>query len=81
MQGQLERDAKILGLVAAMKDVYTLVDAIEKMPDKIQALEDTILKILRQTIECVAFIRGYCRFGFGGMGYLQYSVMICAEAT
>ena len=75
MEGQLERDGKIIGLVTAMRDAYTLIDAIEEIPEKIQALEETILKMLQQTIECVAFIRGYCRIGFGGMGCFHYGLM------
>jgi hypothetical protein len=53
-----------------MSDVYSFVDAIESFPDKLVSLEDTIQKILKQTIECMVFIHEYCGLGFGG----QFSV-------
>ena len=49
-----------------MEAVYSFVDAIQSLPNKLQALEDIISKILRQTVECAIFIRQYTGHGFGG---------------
>ena len=62
----ITRDKKLVDLVTTMEDVYSLVDAVESDPSKIQGLEDTIMKILEQTIECSIFIREYAGHGFGG---------------
>ena len=67
-----------------MKDVYSFVDAVKKFPNQIAILEDTIIKILTQTVECVFFIREYCGQGFGGMHNILYFllyVLISTRAT
>jgi hypothetical protein len=64
VQGQFARDAKITGLVGVMKDVYSFVDAIQGNQEKVSILEDTILAILKQTVECSLFIQEYCGQGF-----------------
>jgi hypothetical protein len=61
------RDKKITDLIGTVKDVYSFVDTVKALPDKISILEDTIMEILKQTVECVFFIREYCGHGFGGM--------------
>lgn len=50
-----------------MANVYSFVDAIQVVPEKLKLLEDTIAAILRQTFECVTLIREYTGHGFGGM--------------
>jgi len=67
IKGQLDRDKEITELLATMRDVYSFVEDVKKFPDKIDRLEDTILQILRQTVECSFFIQEYCGHGFGGM--------------
>ena len=67
IKGQLDRDKEITELLATMKDVYSFVEDVKKFPDKIDRLEDKILQILRQTVECSFFIQEYCGHGFGGM--------------
>jgi hypothetical protein len=59
-----------------MKDVYSFVDAVKALPDKISILEDTIIKILTQTVECVFFIREYCGHGFGGMPIILHCLWL-----
>jgi hypothetical protein len=66
MSDPFERDNKLIGLVMAMEGVYSFVNAIEAVPDKLQLLPDIICKILQQTVECVIFIREYIGHGFGG---------------
>jgi hypothetical protein len=62
---QVKRDKKLVDLVMAMENVYSFVDTIHALPSKLQVLEDTITKILKQTIECAMFIREYTGHGFG----------------
>ena len=70
IKGQLDRDKEITELLDTMKDVYGFVEDVKKFPDKIDRLEDTILQILGQTVECSFFIREYCGHGFGGMNVM-----------
>lgn len=53
-------------LVATLEDVFSFVDLIESFPSKIDKLEEVIIKILIQTVECVIFIREYTGHGFAG---------------
>ena len=66
VKGQLNRDAKLVGLVKTMEDVYSFVEASNSFKQKVQLLEETIEKILKQTVECAIFIREYTGHGFGG---------------
>jgi len=66
VKGQLERDKDVIDLVKAMGDVYTFVDAIQSLPNKLKLLEAIIRNILNQTVECAIFIREYTGHGFGG---------------
>ena len=64
MRAQLDRDQKLGALVKTMEDVYAFVDTIQSLPNKLQLLEDVIVKILNQTVECAIFIREYTGCGF-----------------
>jgi hypothetical protein len=66
VKSQLERDAKVIGLAKTMEDVYSFVEASDSFKQKVQLLEETIEKILKQTVECAIFIREYTGHGFGG---------------
>jgi hypothetical protein len=66
VKGQFDRDKKLISLVMTMEEVYSFVDAIQTVPNKLQLLEDVISKILKQTVECAIFIREYTGHGFGG---------------
>jgi hypothetical protein len=66
IQGQLDRDRKLLALLKTMESVYSFVDAIEALPNKLHLLEDVISQILKQTVECSIFIREYTGRGFAG---------------
>jgi len=72
IKGQLDRDKEITELLATMKDVYSFVEDVKKFPDKIGRLEDIILQVLGQTVECSFFIQEYCGHGFGGMIVVLY---------
>jgi hypothetical protein len=66
VKGQVTRDKAVLDLVAIMASIYSFVDAIEAVPDKVQILEETIKRIFIQTVECAIFIQEYACKGFGG---------------
>jgi hypothetical protein len=53
-------------LMESMQDLYSFVDAVKAVPQKVDRLESIILTILKQTVECVVFIREYSGNGFGG---------------
>ena len=56
----------MVGLVKTMEDVYSFVEATQSFRNKVEVLEKTINKILKQTVECAIFIREYTGHGFGG---------------
>ena len=66
MEGQIERDSRILDLLATMNNVYAFVDTIRNMADLTSPLENNIDLALKQTIECALFIREYFGVGFSG---------------
>lgn len=69
MKKQEEADEKLLTLVETMVDIYSFVEdiALLDLPDKIKSLEDQVLAIVKQTVECSLFIQEYTATGFCGM--------------
>ncbi|KDQ13613.1 hypothetical protein BOTBODRAFT_111099 [Botryobasidium botryosum FD-172 SS1] len=63
-KNQLDRDDKVVRLIARIRDLYATVRALDGV-GKIAELESIIEAILQQTIECVLFIREYVGLGFG----------------
>ncbi|KDQ07880.1 hypothetical protein BOTBODRAFT_119418 [Botryobasidium botryosum FD-172 SS1] len=63
-KNQLDRDDKIVRLLAQIRDLYVTLRTLEDV-EKAPELEDIIEAILQQTIECVLFIREYVGSGFG----------------
>lgn len=63
-KNQLDRDQKIVDLMASMADVYSFVDELKTVPDKINILENVIKSILQHTFECAMFIQEYSGQGF-----------------
>jgi hypothetical protein len=61
-------------LVNRMDDMYSFVDPIKNIPDKIKVLENTIMMILTQTVECAVFIREYSGHGFRGESFNFFRV-------
>ena len=66
MKGQLDRDKKIVELVAAVDELYSFVLATDSISQKIELLEDKIRTTIDQTVECILFVREYCGCGFAG---------------
>ncbi|KAJ7117498.1 hypothetical protein C8R44DRAFT_673899, partial [Mycena epipterygia] len=61
---QRETDEKIVELVGTMETMFSFVEDTASLPGKIKGLEDTCLAIVKQTVECAMFIRGYIGKGF-----------------
>ncbi|KAJ7455882.1 WD40 repeat-like protein [Mycena latifolia] len=61
---QQETDAKMLKLVQTMAEVYSFVEDTEFLVQKIKSLENTVLEITKQTVECAIFIREHTGHGF-----------------
>jgi hypothetical protein len=49
-----------------MTDLYSFVDAVDGLENKIQLLADVVIQISVQTTECGIFIRKYVSHGFAG---------------
>jgi len=66
MSDQVERYNQLLSLVKTTEDVCSFVDAVRSLPNKLQLLENTIDRMLKQMVECAILIRQYTGHGFGG---------------
>ncbi|KAG2357448.1 hypothetical protein BDR07DRAFT_1612520 [Suillus spraguei] len=66
---QLDRDKRIGDLTDMMEDVYTFVDDVKSFPSRLASQEETIKKIMFQTIECMLFIQEYSGHGFCGRAF------------
>jgi hypothetical protein len=64
---QQKADDKVVQLVRTMVEVYSFVDDIESLPQRIERLESIVVEITRQTVECAIFICEYTGHGFSGM--------------
>ena len=65
VQAQQARDLKILYLVEAMEKTYSFAVSVDELKNY-SILQDIIVLILKQTIECGYFIQSYTRHNFGG---------------
>ncbi|KAJ7246869.1 WD40-repeat-containing domain protein [Mycena haematopus] len=66
VQKQQDTDEKVQELVETMVEVYSFVDDVESLPHRIKRLEDVLIQITKQTLECAIFIREYTGHGFAG---------------
>ena len=63
---QQARDSKIQGLVKEMGKTYSFTVSVDELKNY-PVLQDIIVLMLEQTIECGYFIQEYTRSNFGGM--------------
>ncbi|KAF7982120.1 hypothetical protein HWV62_29841 [Athelia sp. TMB] len=63
---QKETDAAVLALFKQMEALFSFVDDVESLPEKLQRLEAIITRVLEQTTECGIFFREYTSHGFAG---------------
>lgn len=61
---QKETDAAVISLFKQMSDLYSFVNDVDGLADKIERLERTIVRVLEQTTECGIFFREYTGHGF-----------------
>ncbi|KAJ6548687.1 hypothetical protein B0H19DRAFT_1265490 [Mycena capillaripes] len=66
LDAKLEADQKILELVETMAEVYSFTGDVDFLEAKNKLLDDAILQIAIQTVECSFFIREYTGHGFLG---------------
>ena len=67
-----ETDAKVVSLVRCMQEAFTFVDDLKKLSENVRTLQEPIIGLLKQTVECCVFIREYASHGFVGK-----SVVLC----
>ena len=63
---QRARDLKVLDLVKEMEKTYSFTVSADELKNY-PVLQDIIVLMLEQTIECGYFIQDYTRSNFGGM--------------
>ncbi|KAF7348802.1 WD40 repeat-like protein [Mycena venus] len=66
VKDQQAMDDKTLKLAQNMVQVYSFVEDVESLPQQIKRLENVVVEITRQTLECAIFLREYIGHGFGG---------------
>ena len=62
----MDRDDALRDLAASMADLYSFVDVVDGLENKIKSLENVIIRISVQTTECGIFIKQYVSYGFTG---------------
>ncbi|KAJ7779963.1 hypothetical protein B0H16DRAFT_1448444 [Mycena metata] len=63
---QREMDDNVVELVKTMVKLYSFKDHIDFVVEKIQILEDTLIEIAKQTLECANFLQEYKQQTFSG---------------
>ena len=63
VEAQQAQDSKVLELVKAMERTYSIVKSADELKNY-AVLQDIIIQILKQTIECGHFIQQYIRSNF-----------------
>ena len=63
VQAQQAQDSKVLELVKAMERTYSIVESADELKNY-PVLQEIIVQILKQTIECGHFIQQYMRRKF-----------------
>jgi len=81
VKNQLERDQRVVDLMAVMEHVYSFVDEIQSIPDKVKSLEKVIKTILQQTFECAIFIQDYSGLGFASTDVFYFFNVPNAQLT
>jgi hypothetical protein len=63
VEAQQAQDSKVLQLVKAMERTYSIVKSTDELKNY-SVLQDIMVQILKQTIECGYFIKQYARDNF-----------------
>jgi len=62
-KNQIDRDAKVVGLIVSMSDLYSSIRSIKDIR-KDPKLQDVITSVLQNTVECALFVQEYIGEGF-----------------
>jgi hypothetical protein len=49
-----------------MDEVYAFIEDVDVLSHRIKNLDNVVIAIIKQTLECALFIREYTGHGFGG---------------
>ena len=74
VEAQQAQDSKVLKLVKAMERTYSIVKSMDELKSSF-VLQEIILQILKQTIECGHFIQQYIRPSFVGKLQVYWCMM------
>ena len=75
VQAQQAQDSKVLELVKAMERTYSIVKSMDELKSY-SVLQDIMVQILKQTIECGHFIQQYIRRNFRGKLQVYWRMMV-----
>jgi hypothetical protein len=66
VKSQREADDKVVKLVEAMAMLYSFATEVDSVVKNSKPVEETVLRITMQTMECALLIREYSGHGFLG---------------
>ncbi len=69
MKNQYDIDDKVMNLAHQLNDVVGYATTAWEKPEKIPPLENTIITLFQQIIECCVFIREYTGHRFASKSY------------
>ena len=75
VQAQQAQDSKVLELVKAMERTYSIVKSMDELKSY-SVLQDIMVQILKQTIECGYFIERYTRRNFVSKLQIYWRMMV-----
>ena len=75
VQAQRTQDSNVLELVKAMERTYSIVKSTDELKSY-SVLQDIIIQILKQTIECGYFIERYTRRNFVSKLQIYWRMMV-----
>ena len=75
VEAQQAQDSKVLALVKAMERTYSIVKSADELKNY-TVLQDIMVQILKQTIECGHFIQQYIRRSFVGKLQFYWRMMV-----
>ena len=75
VQAQQAQDSKVMRLVEAMERTYSIAKPTDELK-KYAILQDIIVQILKQTIECGHFIQQYIRPNFVSKLQVYWRMMV-----
>ena len=75
VQAQQAQDSRVLELVKAMERTYSIVKSMDELKSY-SVLQDIMIQILKQTIECGYFIKRYTQHKFVSKLPIYWRMMI-----